>query len=343
MYKVTASEERNEVATEYETKAMLYMMNYYSHSTDIHWFAIDFFNDVTGIDKFQTKCFDLQSKGVKSIQPNELGRFTVTLFKNYLSEFQFDDFILFIKDLSPTLKEAVTSATFFYEDLDPQIQASIKNGLISEATKKTYIEDKSKVTDSTVEEFLKKVTFVVDDKTKEQYIKDAVELSDSIIVEDKYLRKIFKDIRDKQSSKKNNNVEGELLASIGCFYKYDKHITKDEIQDFIINSICFKSAFSTYKSVPKSFSKLFKSIDETIYDEEIEKCQDAVFRLLSDKNNKKAYWELFSDILFAIKGNPNLDIDNIYEVIDKNKVDAVHFLNVISCKYFISLIKESIK
>lgn len=81
MYKVTASEERNEKATEFETKSMLYMMNYYSDSDKIDYFAIDFFNDVTGVDRLSSSCFDIQSKGIKDITPYSLGQYLVTLFK----------------------------------------------------------------------------------------------------------------------------------------------------------------------------------------------------------------------------------------------------------------------
>lgn len=343
MYKITSSEERNEKATEFETKSLLYMMNYYHNSEEIQWFAIDFFNDVTGINKFQDTCYDIQSKGVKNIQPMQLGRYLVTLFKNFISEFNFAEFILFIDSVSTTIKNEISSNTFVYNDMPQTVKDSIKDGLIDEANKKSYIVDKSKINNKNLDIFFEKVIFVINDKSKEDYIKDAVNLSDSVIVDNKYLLKIFKEIRDKQSSKKNNNVEGEILTSIGCFYKYDKHLTKNEIEDLIINRICFNSALKDLKKVPKDFAKLIKDIDVTIYDEEIEKSQDAVFRLLSDKNNKKAYWELFSNIVFCIKENSNLNLDEIYNNIDKNKIKAVRHLDIISCKYFISLIKESIK
>ena len=343
VYKITASEKNNEKATDFETKAMLYMMNYYSNSSEIKWFVIDFFNDITGINDFQDSCYDVQSKGIKNIGPKELGEYLVTLFKNFVSEFNFVDYILFVEGVCETIKNEITSNVFTFKDLSETIKGKIKGGLIEEAQIKTYIEDKSVINEKTVVEFLDKVTFVVDDKSKVDYIKDAVQLSDQVIVEDKYLLKIFKEIRDKQSAKKNNNVEGELLTSIGCFYKYDKHITKNEIEDLIINRICFNSSFRNLKQVPKSFLKVIEGIDMTICDEEIEKSQDAIFRLLADKNNKVAYWKLFSEIVFNIKKFPKEDVNFIFNHIDRDKIKAVKHLDIISCKFFISLIKESIK
>lgn len=344
MYKVTSSEERNEKATEFETKSLLYLINYYENSNEVHWLIIDFFNDVTGVNRLQDSCYDIQSKGVKNIAPTQLGRFLVTLFKNYISEFNFVDYILFVESLSTTLiKELGDKKVFKINDLSQDSCNAIKDGLKSEASKKIYIEDKTCITDENINKFVENVTFVIDSHTKEEYIKDAVELSSSVIVDDAYLRKIFKEIRDKQSSKKNNNAEGKLLSSIGCFYNFDKHIRKEEIEDLIINRICFNSALSDLKSVPISFSKIIRDVDETIYEENIEKNQDDIFRLLNDKNNKKAFWDLFSEIVLAIKNNPKLDLENLYNLVDKNKVLAVHHLDAMSCKYFIALIKERIK
>lgn len=344
MYKITASEERNEKATEFETKSMLFMMNYYSNSSKVHWFVIDFFNDVTAINKLQDECYDIQSKGVKKISPCQLGRYLVTLFKNFISDFNFADFILFIESVSPELKKELgNKSSFKIFELSSKNVLSIKSGLKDEALKKTYIEDKTKITEENIELFLSKVTVEIDFHKKAEYIKDAVEMSSSVIVEDSYLNKIFKEIRDKQSSKKNNNCEGDLVSSIGCFYKYDKHIRKDEIEDLIINRICFKSALANLKSVPIEFAKIIKGVDETIYEEIIEENQNDVFRLLNDKNNKKAFWDLFSEVVRIIKSNPNRNIEELYELVDKEKILKVNHLNGMSCKYFIALIEEGLK
>lgn len=42
MYKISSSESSNEKATDFETKAMLYLMNYYQEADRIHYFVIDF-------------------------------------------------------------------------------------------------------------------------------------------------------------------------------------------------------------------------------------------------------------------------------------------------------------
>ena len=346
MYKVTASEERNEKATEFETKSMLYMMNYYSDSDKIHYFAIDFFNDVTGVDRLSSSCFDIQSKGIKDISPYSLGQYLVTLFKNYISEFNFEKFILFIQGVNKKLQEELNNKDVFgIKDLSDECKDNIKKGLDRAANDKTYIEDKSKITDENLELFLDKVVFVIDSHTKEEYIKDAVQFKSSLIINDVDLRKIFKEIRDNQSSKKNNNVEGVLIQSIGCVIQYDKCLSKDEIQQLIINRICFKTAIKEMRNqnVPISFLPCLKDMDELIKDDRIEDCQNDIFKLLHDKNNKEAFWDLFEEIVIAIKNNSNKSVEEIYDLIDKNKVNRVKFLGVLSTKYYISLIKEKIR
>lgn len=346
MYKITSSEERNEKATEFETKSLFYLMNYYEKSNKVYWLVIDFFNDVTGVDKLQSECIDIQSKGVKKISKMRLGRYLVTLFKNFISEFNFSDYILFIESLSSNLdNELGGKKVFTINDFTESSIKSIKEGLKKEIGEKSYIEVDITKVDFLVDEFVEKVTFVIDSHTKEQCIKDAVKMSSTVIVDDLYLRKIFKEIRDKQSAKKNNNVEGKLIASIGCFYGFDKHIRKEDIEGLIINRICFKSALGNLKSTPKDFLMLLLKMntDETIVSEEIEKNQNDVFRLLSDKNNTEAYWIFFSNVVKVINDNPSSSLNDLYNKLDKMSLSNIHYLNAMSCKYFIALVKERLK
>ncbi len=344
MYKITSSESNNEKATDFETKALLYLMNYYKDSDRIHYFVIDFFNDVSGVTQLADACFDVQSKGIKNIQPVQLGEYLVTLFKNYISEFNFEGYILFVEGVNKTISNQLSGRTIFScSDLEIELVSKIKSGLINSANKKTYIEDKQIINDNNIDNFLNKVLFVIDSRKKEDYIRDAVQFESSLIIDDKDLRKIFKEIRDKQSAKKNNRVEGEQISSIGCFVNYDKFLRKEDIQQLIVNRICFKQAIRNINSIPKSFLPCIQKFDETMIEEELEDCQNSLFRLLCDKNNKTAYWALFEEIVIAIKSNPQDSVDAIYDRIDKQKVLDVRYLNIISCKYYISLIKEKIK
>ncbi|MDO5138967.1 MAG: hypothetical protein Q4D71_10995, partial [Oscillospiraceae bacterium] len=102
-YVVQSSEKVRGVGAEYETKAMLYLMNCREDSYQISFFAIDFYNDVTGLNVHADKAWDVQSKGTKTGGPKDVGRELVTLFKNYMSDLRFDYMILFMAACPSTL------------------------------------------------------------------------------------------------------------------------------------------------------------------------------------------------------------------------------------------------
>ena len=72
-YTVRSSERTRGAGAEYETKALLYLMNFSHHRDEIHFFVVDFFNDLTGMDRYSDKLWDLQSKGAKNNWLLQLG------------------------------------------------------------------------------------------------------------------------------------------------------------------------------------------------------------------------------------------------------------------------------
>ena len=88
-YTVKSSEQLRKKAADTETKALLYLMNFHDESDKIHYFVVDFFNDLTGMDRFSHRLWDLQSKGASNSSPNAVGKELVTLFKNFCSDFDF--------------------------------------------------------------------------------------------------------------------------------------------------------------------------------------------------------------------------------------------------------------
>ena len=271
-----------------------------------------------------------------------LGDYLVTLYKNFLSELNFVDFILFIQSVSPTLKKINgVKSSFSFKDLNDEQRLSVKKSLIS-AAKKIEDIDLSKITDESAEEFLEKVQFVIDNKTCEEYIRDLIKLDSSIELNNSELKKIFKEIRDKQSSKKNNCVEGEIIESIKCIYNYDKYIKAHDIRMMILSRLISKDLTKIDKKITPSFIPLYSSIDSTIQADFLEDCCNDLYKMLSDKNNVDAYWKLFSEIIKCIKSYPKYSVDDIYEVISVDVLESVHFLNINSARYFIALIKDGL-
>ena len=77
MIRCTSLRRRNETiekASEYETKAMLYLFGCRQDSRDMDVFIIDCFNDVSGANRDVNRLWDVQSKGVKSLNPKKIVR-----------------------------------------------------------------------------------------------------------------------------------------------------------------------------------------------------------------------------------------------------------------------------
>ena len=73
-YTVQSSEKLKKSGSEMETKALLYLMNFNEDSSEIFYFVVDLFNDLTGMNRTARKMWDLQSKAAKNNSPNAIGR-----------------------------------------------------------------------------------------------------------------------------------------------------------------------------------------------------------------------------------------------------------------------------
>ena len=72
-YTIRSSEKTSSSASEMETKALLHLLCEDGADGNIIGFAIDFFNDVTGMDRNALRLYDIQSKGTDS-GPSALGQ-----------------------------------------------------------------------------------------------------------------------------------------------------------------------------------------------------------------------------------------------------------------------------
>lgn len=78
-YSVKSTERLRKSSAEMETKALLYLMNFRDDSDEIHYFIVDFFNDLTGMDRSSSTTWDIQSKGATNASPKAIGKELVTL------------------------------------------------------------------------------------------------------------------------------------------------------------------------------------------------------------------------------------------------------------------------
>ena len=111
------------------------------------------------------KMWDVQSKGAKNSSPKMIGKELVTLYKNYLSDFDFSCFILFLGGVSNTVRIDNNINSFDVSNVEVSALEKIIEGLKEECKSKTYIND-AEITDDKINDFLSKIYFVIDDKMK---------------------------------------------------------------------------------------------------------------------------------------------------------------------------------
>ena len=317
-------------------------MNCRDDSHQISFFAIDFYNDVTGLNQNSEKAWDVQSKGTKTGGPKEVGKELVTLFKNYMSDLTFDYLILFLANAPATLRKDDTQTTFGIENIaEGRPLAALREGLIEESRKKTYIEEEW-VTDENIDSFLNQVTFVIDDKSKAEYIRGIMCINPKYTPHDSILDGIFNKIRDVQSAKKNNeSVEGEVITHLREVLYFDRVLKVMDIRLMILNSFINYDVIKT--SPPQSFYRLLHRFDGLRQKEIIEDCQLQIALLLNDKSYTEGFWDLLYLIYDAVNNNSSATVKQLFESISDDKAAKNPRINALTVQYLISVVKEALQ
>lgn len=339
-YTVRSSEKTRKSGADGETKALLYLMNFRSDSNEIHYFVVDFFNDLTGMDRFSTKLWDLQSKNAKNNSPKAIGKELVTLFKNYLSEFTFSYYILFVGGITSTLRVDTTQNTFDISNVTEDSKAKIIEGLKEEAAKREYIEDQN-ISDRNIDDFLSKVLFVIDDKEPSEYVRAIIKDHPGIIPEKRILDAIFNEIREEQSGKKNSKVEGITIHTTDEALNYCRHLTSSEIRLFVLQRIINRNPVE--KGVPSSFISVYNEWPPEHQRDMLDECKQALCRALFNKNAAKEFWSLFENVYNIVVRNPGFSVQQIYLAIDSDTKNASPDFDTLSLKYFIAVVKDGIQ
>ncbi len=341
-YIVSSTEKVRGKGADYETKAMLYLMNCRDDSYEINFFAIDFYNDVTGLNIHADKAWDVQSKGTKGTSAKGIGRELVTLFKNEMSDLNFDYLILFMAGVPETFRKDASKNTFGIDNIKEKAFKSVREGLIDEAKKRTksYI-DAAWITDENIDAFLQRVTFVIDDRSKADYIKSIMSINPRYIPKDNVLDGIFNKIRDAQAGKKNNeSVEGEMVNRLRDVLYYDRILRSKEIRLMVLNTFINHDVMNT--PAPQSFYQLLHRFDGLKQKDIIEDCKLQISKLLYDKTYTDEFWNLLDLICGTVADNKTLTVKQTFDII--SDCDAVKNprLDDYTVQYLISVMKEAL-
>ena len=338
-YMVKSSEKLRKSGADAETKAMLYLMNFRDDSSKMHYFVVDFFNDITGMDRTARKLWDVQSKAAKSSSAKTIGRELVTLYKNYISDLQFIEYIIFIGDVPTTFRKDRDKTVFKSDNINDKAFKSVKEGLIDECRKKEYILD-SDIIDEKINDFLDEVWFVVDNKSPQEYIKKIVEKHPALIPSDSDLLAIFNEIRNKQSEKKNTVVEGIVIENADEVLAYGRHLTTNEIRLLVIQRILNTDPLSD--GIPTPFFEIYSKYPSESAKDMLDKCKTSLCRALFNKSAAQGFWSLFDRIYTLITDNPDATIDYLYNKLEDNIIEQCPDFDALSIKYFIAKTKEGI-
>lgn len=338
-YIVQSSEKLRKTAADFETKAMLYLLNFRQDSSDIYYFVVDFFNDVTGMDRMARKLWDVQSKASKSASAKEIGRELVTLYKNYVSDFDFFSYILFLGAVPNSFRLDAEKNVFQSDNISAKSLKSLISGLKDECQKKEYIND-DQITDDALIRFINSVWFVIDNREPAEYIRAIIKNHPKIIPPDSELLVIFNEIRNKQAEKKNTIVEGVRIDNIDEVLSYGRHLTTSEIRLLVLQRIINSDPLS--KGTPVPFLDVILKYPEERKQELVEQCKSALCRALFNKSAAQGFWELFERIYTLVMENQDKNIDFIYHHISNDIIDGCPDFDVLSLKFFIAKIKEGL-
>lgn len=335
-YSINSSEKTQKSGTEQETRTMLYLMGYREDSANIEFFLIDVFNDVTGVDDNKNVYWDSQSKGESTTSPSSLGKELVTLYKNYISEFNFDHYILSIRNISTKNlkvncdnKGNVFSLSF--KDFKDSAKNTIKKSLINECKAKTYIPS-DEISDELIDKFLNVIEIVINNDKNSSYIKKISFMKDDVI-SDEVVDDIFNSIRLKQFGiKSSSNINGMILKYREDAFNLNRLISVESISVLILARILGYHIVDLTKHnslIPFYFEDYFtkhcitdKFDKEAIANDAI----NEIYQMLCNKNLNKDFW----DLLFAIMDECKKSKNNTYEIYRflKEKHKDLAYLNI---------------
>ncbi|MBD5478778.1 MAG: hypothetical protein HDR14_05735 [Lachnospiraceae bacterium] len=337
MYQFTTTERNNAKASEYETKSMLYLFGCRHDSKDMDVFIIDCFNDVSGADCDVQRLWDVQSKGVKSLDPRKIGIALITLFQNYISDIEFEHYILFIPRLKEMYLKDENKKYFQIDNFKLQYVDKVKKGLRDEYERRNHIAP----IDTELENFLQEVEFVIAEEDNQEYIKRITSFRSSLRLEKAFYDAIFDDIRNQQTILKTKNINGYQIMNAVDVLEYEKVLWKKDIDALVINRILGMNIFNS-RHVPNSFIDEIALLDFEERKDVIQECQSDIARLLFDKNGRHIFWRFFGKMLTY---DSAIKLEKPREIAEKMKRDNViipRTLNEMSVVYLISALKEGL-
>ncbi|WP_415898022.1 hypothetical protein [Neptuniibacter sp. QD57_21] len=333
MYTFKNTEINNKKASDFETKSLLYLLGMRKDSDEIETVAVDCFNDVTGLNSDFSKLWDVQSKNHSYLPPSKIGESLYTLYDNFVSSIEFYDYVLFIPKLDRGYLVDDKKNIYGYSNIKGKQKKGIEKSLLNKINKNDSGDVPPLFCD-----FLSKVVFVEDNKKISTYIKRISGFKNKKAVSEKIYEGIFREIRDFQSSLKNSYIENETIKKPSEVIKFNRHITKVDINTLLISRLVGTDVFS-FPGVPFDFYPVVKDFDLEDIKDLVQECNENLSRAFFDKNGCKEFWKVTENIIYLIKKNPGGDVFYIYDCLCSMVKVKNEYLEKDTLLYMISLVK----
>jgi hypothetical protein len=333
-YIFTKTERNNLKASTFETKSLLYLAALSSKYKDITVLSIDCFNDVSGMSNNE-KIWDVQAKGEKNLTPRKIGSYLITLYENYISDFNpfFQEYIFFMPHLNERYIENPSLSNYGIENFKTSDKTKLLEGLRVSAglTVQTNLDD-----------FFKKVLFVEDRSLEKFYIKGIMKFKSSKLKDEDFYIEVFKEIRDRQTALKNSEIENYKIDRPNDVLNLHRHLTSEDLQVFVLNRLIGDDVFSNKRKLPGSYAIFTRNIDEDNIEDHIFEQNAALSRAFFDKNNQNNFWRLFAAIFKALGKDPTKKVIYILDNLDRNLIVRVEHLNIDSIRFLIAMVRDGL-
>ncbi|EHK9066333.1 hypothetical protein KCU34_001713 [Vibrio vulnificus] len=341
MYIFKNTELNNKKSADYETKSLLYLFGMRKDSEKVDIVVIDCFNDVTGVNESFDLMLDVQSKNYTKFTPSLIGSSLYTLYDNHISDFTFNDYVLFSKPLDASYLIDSKADCFGYDNIVPKTKTRIEKKL-----REVIVKNHGCIDESMLDSFLRSITFFGDKKSCSDYIKKVTKFRAKKIISDTTYENIFNEIRDVQSSLKNSEIENVSISSPSEVLNLNRYLTKDKLHSLIISRLIGVSNIFKENSLPTRFfevihkeglSTSFDDMNDVIID-----CNSRLSRTFFDKGTSKSFWNLVEKIIKGIKKFETLDVYHLYSYIEEEVKKIPPHLDKLSILFLISLIVQGI-
>lgn len=336
MYTFKNTEINNKKASEFETKALLYLIGVRTDRDEIELITVDCFNDVTGVNEDFSKLWDVQSKNHQSFPPSKIGESLLTLYNNFISDFDFSSYILFVPPLNRDYLIDTTLSSYGYDNINDKQKKGIEKKLCD----KIAVENRGKP--PLFDDFLNHVTFVEDNKKISTYIKSIARFKNKKLISEELYESIFNEIRDVQTGLKNSFIENETIAQPKEVLKYNRHITKREINTLLISRLIGVEIFDISGFIPIPFLPVTSSLDSETVRDLLQVCNENLSRAFFDKNGCRNFWKVSEFIIQYTRENTRDDIYGVYQALLSKIKITTNYLTKETVLYMISLVKTGI-